>query len=144
VEAFVRRAFAPGRDPWIESFVELDLTFNQVRALMVLEHHGASMPIGQIAGLLGLSLPSAGRNVDRLVKLGLVDRHEQPDDRRVKLVGLTAEGRALLDLKAEGHRATARDYLGRLTEDERAALVAVLGPLGDEEHPAVRPATGCG
>ncbi|MDP9821251.1 MarR family winged helix-turn-helix transcriptional regulator [Nocardioides massiliensis] len=136
VEAFIRNAFAPGRDPWIEAFVEIDLTFNQARTLMVLEHTAHPMPIGQIAQLLGLTLPSAGRNVDRLVRLDLVERHEDPEDRRVKLVELTAKGRELVDLKVDCHRASTTSFLADHTDEDRAALVAALRPFIRQDDPA--------
>ena len=47
-----------------------------------------------LADELGLEGPSLVRLLDRLVESGLVERREDPADRRAKIVQLTAEGRA--------------------------------------------------
>ena len=50
-----------------------------------------------VAEGLGLSLPSASRAVDGLVKRSLVARTEDPDDRRQRLLALTDDGQELAD-----------------------------------------------
>lgn len=129
LESLLRQVFRAEQDPWMVAFAELDLTFNQVRMLMVLEHCDEAQPISNLATFLGLTLPSAGRNVERLVKLGLVDRTEDPSDRRVKRVGLTEQGAGLVALKVEGHRSTLRTFASALTDDERERLVSAVEPL---------------
>ena len=44
------------------------------------------MAQARLAGLLGISAPSAVRLIDRMERDGWVRRQEDPDDRRVKLV----------------------------------------------------------
>jgi DNA-binding MarR family transcriptional regulator len=70
--------------------------------------------------------------VDRLEKLGLVERRAVPNDRRVKLVALTTKGvRTRLALLQEFHRPPS-ELLALDTED-LDALDRLLAKLG---HPA--------
>ncbi|THF87248.1 MarR family transcriptional regulator [Deinococcus sp. KSM4-11] len=73
-----------------------ELSFSQVTALHQLRAHTA-LSIGGLADLTGLSLPAASHLTDRLVQRGLAERRENPDDRRAKMLALTAGGHAFLD-----------------------------------------------
>lgn len=81
------------REP--EAWRELDLTMTQLKALMFLQVR-QSLSIGRLGEAVGISLASASGLVDRLVRLGLVSRHEDPADRRQNLVHLSEAGEALL------------------------------------------------
>ncbi|MBS1169254.1 MAG: MarR family transcriptional regulator [Burkholderiaceae bacterium] len=48
---------------------------------------------GTVADMLGLEPSSVVRVIDQLIDGGLVERHEDPLDRRAKLLRLTAEGK---------------------------------------------------
>jgi DNA-binding MarR family transcriptional regulator len=70
---------------------ELDLTPNDSRALHTLDpREGRTMR--SLAGEWGCDASNATFIVDRLESRGLAERRAQPDDRRVKLVVLTATG----------------------------------------------------
>jgi DNA-binding MarR family transcriptional regulator len=61
--------------------------------LAVRGHDGHQGPtIGDVAGYLLLRHHSAVGLVDRAVKAGLVERHEDPEDRRVVRLRLTEHG----------------------------------------------------
>jgi DNA-binding MarR family transcriptional regulator len=82
--------------------------------------------------------------VDDLEQLGLVERRPHPEDRRVRALHLTPEGRRQL---ARG-RKVAREHeevlAGGLSEAERRELVGLLRKLVDSQgigagvHPALR------
>lgn len=57
---------------------------------------GADKP-SDVAGATGRHASSVSRVVEQLVELGLLDRAPDPDDRRQVLVGLTDDGRAVVD-----------------------------------------------
>src|SRR5690606_37449378 len=95
IEHFVLAVCDPGRWEGVDRLAELDLTLAQARVLFSVVRRSEPQPIHTIAGELGLSMTAAGRNVDRLVRLGLLTREESPTDRRVKLVGPADEGRQL-------------------------------------------------
>src|SRR6201987_1740135 len=54
------------------------------------------LPVNTIGPKVFLTPGSISTAVDRLVERGLVSRVESPEDRRVRVVSLTAEGRALI------------------------------------------------
>ena len=71
------------------------------------------------------------RLVDRMVKAGLVQRQEDPSDRRGCLVKLTAEGRALEARLAPIHTALCKEIDGIMTGEESRTLVALHQKLRD-------------
>ena len=52
----------------------------------------AGIRVGDIAGAIGMSLPSTSRMIQRLERRGLVTTHRDKTDRRATLVALTREG----------------------------------------------------
>jgi DNA-binding MarR family transcriptional regulator len=67
--------------------------------------------------------------IDRLEEIGLVERTPDPDDRRGVSVGLTPEGKKLIDLAVEQHYANERRLLSGLSADERKTLSQLLRKL---------------
>ena len=93
---------AMGRALWRELVVgfasqlgELRLGFTQLAALYVLAD-GSTTTVGELAEALGRSPSATSRLVDGLAKRRLVERHEEPEDRRQRSVSLTQRGQALL------------------------------------------------
>jgi DNA-binding MarR family transcriptional regulator len=122
-------------------------TVPQFRSLLYVHRHvGASL--SETADFLGLTLPSASKLVDQLVKRGLLVRQHDPADRRRMTLRLTATGDALL----KGAQATVRRQLATMLAAFSDAELAVLEraltllhlsfppPLGDPTHPFARPA----
>jgi DNA-binding MarR family transcriptional regulator len=64
------------------------LSFSQINILMRLFHCG-STSVSEIGELLGVTNAAASQAVDRLVGLGLIERTEDPEDRRTKRLELT-------------------------------------------------------
>lgn len=75
--------------------------------------------------------------MERMVQRGLIRRTPSTDDRRVRLVDLTAEGLALLDaLDAQAfvaHRRTLED----LSPEDRATFLVLLEQIVDAKGPIV-------
>jgi DNA-binding MarR family transcriptional regulator len=71
---------------------ELGLTPQQA---MLLRHLGQRRTMGDIAHLLACDRSNVTGLVHRLAARGLVERTADPDDRRIKYLILTEEGRAL-------------------------------------------------
>ena len=74
LEAFVGRLHCGAQSAGIEALRAADLTFSQMRTLLALAQNPDPVPIHEIATRLELSVAAAGRNVDQLVRTGLVDR----------------------------------------------------------------------
>lgn len=129
IEEFLRRLCSGQEIASMSAFADIDLSFSQVRMLMVLAYVDRALPINRIAEHLCLTLPSAGRNVERLLREGLVVREEDPHDRRVKLVELTRAGRDLVSQHFECHRSMLADLTQRLPEADRVRIAAALTPV---------------
>jgi len=104
---------------------ESGLTLPQLIALHVLRGHGARS-VGELAGCTRLSMAATSHLVDRLVRLGLVHRAEDPDDRRQKRVTVSRAGAALAE-RLENARLTGfAGAFDRLRPATRSRLKDVL------------------
>ncbi|KAA2250172.1 MarR family transcriptional regulator [Solihabitans fulvus] len=99
-----------------EASTSLDLTSTQAKALALL---GEPTAMGELADRLSCDASNATLLVDRLERRGLVERHADRADRRVKKVVATAEGNKVAAQVRERMQATiaALDALG--PEDRR-------------------------
>ena len=113
----------------MDALVDLDLSFSQARTMFVLAHVAAPVPISDVARRLGLSQAAAGRNIEQLVRLGVVERHESADDRRVKLVSLSRSGFEIADQHIEHKRQAIRAVTERLPVEDCERLTAALRPI---------------
>jgi DNA-binding MarR family transcriptional regulator len=107
----------------------LDLSFSQMRALFVLSDSDDELAVHELAKLLGLSMATAGRAVQGLVRAEMVTRREDDHDRRVKRVRLSEHGRHFVEGLMQAHRAAVRDCLESLSEHERELLAQALTPI---------------
>jgi len=96
--------------------------FHLVRLISVNGNHH----VREIASFLGLSQAAASKNVDKLVRLGLVERQVHPDDRRAASLTLTVRGKNLV----QKYEALKQDKLDRgldsVTPDELTSLTRGL------------------
>ena len=76
-----------------------------------------------------LSLPAASRTVDDLVRRGMVQRHEDTEDRRMKRIQLTDEGRAVIRRVNAARLVGLEQFTENLNDDERRLLAAALSEL---------------
>src|SRR5271157_1626467 len=70
-----------------------------------------TLPIGELGERRNLSPSGVSRSVDRLAKIGLVERSANPADGRSLLVGLTPQGLARLRAAQVSHHAVVRELL---------------------------------
>jgi MarR family transcriptional regulator, 2-MHQ and catechol-resistance regulon repressor len=98
------------------------------RVLEVLLHKGP-LPVNTIGPKVWLTPGSISVAVDRLEKAALVKRRNT-DDRRVRLVELTAKGRALITKTFREHATAMEEAAGVLSKEERLILLRLLKKLG--------------
>ena len=102
-----------------------DISAAQSSVLTTLMDRGP-LRMGELAAIEGVRMPTATSVVARLVKLGLVERIADPQDRRAVLVGITARGSAQIgELVAERNTRFA-ELLDRLSDEERRLLRAAV------------------
>ncbi|BDH59138.1 MarR family transcriptional regulator [Tsukamurella sp. PLM1] len=109
-----------------------DITAPQFHILLQLVAAETPPPINRLADDLGLSVAATGRNVEKLVQLAMVDRREDPSDRRIKNLTITDLGRKTL---AEAISDKHREVLGlaeRLPADLRERLHDVMVEILDQ------------
>lgn len=83
----------------------------------------------QLRGEMMLSSGATTHRIDLLEKRGLVERKNDPNDRRGTLVQLTQAGKSLVDEAVESHVALEQDLLASLTNEQQRALAALLAEL---------------
>jgi DNA-binding MarR family transcriptional regulator len=88
----------------------------------------APLPMRALAEQLVCDASNVTGIVDRLEARGLVRREAGPQDRRIKIVTATDEGRAALHAVREDMESV-NDALGRLTDAERDQLYDILRKL---------------
>lgn len=119
----------------IRAIDESGLNFIQMKVLMTLAAaHDAPPSLKPIAEGLGLSLPSASRAVDGLVKRDLVARTEDPADRRQRLLALTDAGHELADRILAARLEGLGQFAASLNAEERERLDAALTLLVEREE----------
>lgn len=118
VEFFNRVSHPRGRA--LSFLAEAGLTVDQAILLSYAHEQPGSTP-SSLAARMNLSLPSVSQMLERLVKLGMLRRSEDPTDRRRKTITLSA---------------TAKRFLTRFREVRVRELVTGTEPLS----PATRQA----
>jgi DNA-binding MarR family transcriptional regulator len=83
----------------------------------------------QLTRSLMLSPSGITSRLDRLEKLGFIERRASPEDRRSLLVVLTPAGRRLVDEAVTAHVANETKLLAALSPSERKALDQALRTL---------------
>jgi DNA-binding MarR family transcriptional regulator len=129
LEQFLQSLWTLAEREGLSYLADRDLSLTQVRTLLMLTMADTALPVNQIADRLDLSAPAACRNIHRLVRLGLLERRESREDRRVRLVSITAKGRDMVDRHQEPRRAALRTFISRLPDDEVGAFNTVLHRL---------------
>ena len=104
------------------------LSPSQLNTLMRLHYRG-SCPVSGISDELGVTAAAASQIVERLSGMGLIDRSEDPSDRRVRQVTLTPKGRGLVARGVEARITWVRELARRLPAEELAPIVEALRRL---------------
>jgi DNA-binding MarR family transcriptional regulator len=104
---------------------ETGLSFSQINILMRLIH-AKSTGVSEIGEELGVTNAAASQAVDRLVGLGLIERAEDPEDRRAKKLALTQKGRALIEKGIEARSKWVEGLTDTFTSDQQAMIISAL------------------
>lgn len=92
------------------------------------------MSVGELAERLGIAPTTASLLVNELDRAGLLERHEDEDDRRRTIVSVPEEHRTLLVRLAEERVAVLRRTLERLSPEGREHFAAGLRILAEESE----------
>jgi MarR family transcriptional regulator, 2-MHQ and catechol-resistance regulon repressor len=108
---------------------EAGLGDSDFRVLEVLLHKGP-LPVNAIGPKVNLTPGSISVAVDRLCGKGLVSRVESAQDRRMRIVALTAAGRRVIVPVFRKHAAAIKKVFSELTTGERQQLELALKRVG--------------
>lgn len=122
------RLYALTHDAYASFWRQHGLGAGEFDVLATLRRNGD--PYTLTAGALSNSLMVTGgattARIDRLIRKGLVERREDPENRRSILISLTPAGLTLIDQMLEGHVQNQRELLKGLTSDEQVQLADLL------------------
>ena len=107
----------------------LDLTMPQAKTLFYLADGPRRM--SGISDRLGVGMPSATSMIDRLVSKGLVEREQDPSDRRVVVCSLTGDGRDAVERFWRLGRNRTESLAAVLTTAELEVVVPAMEMLAD-------------
>jgi DNA-binding MarR family transcriptional regulator len=107
------------------------LSLSQAAALGVLSAADRPLPLSHLARALTQEAQSTTELADRLERRGLVRRVRDTRDRRLVLLELTDEGRALYERLQPGLAEGGEQLLRGLGDRDRAKLVELLRPMRD-------------
>lgn len=111
------------------SIRRVDLCDSDFRVLEALLHKGP-LPVNIIGHKVDLTTGSITSAVDRLEEKSLVVRKNHGEDRRIRVVELTAKGRQLIQKAYEQHRHDMEQAVQGLPRKDRRLLVDLLKRLG--------------
>jgi DNA-binding MarR family transcriptional regulator len=109
--------------------VPLSLTLPQFDVLAQLYRREDGMTPGELTRELLVTAGNVTGIVERLGRLGLVDRRPVPHDRRAVRVRLTPRGRQLMRRIIPRHRRDVAGLLARVPPDDLARLRDLLGDV---------------
>jgi MarR family 2-MHQ and catechol resistance regulon transcriptional repressor len=99
------------------------------RVLEVLWHKGP-LPVNTIGPIVDLTPGSISIAVDRLFAKGLVSRVESAQDRRVRIVALSAPGKDLIATAFRKHSVQMKRVFAELSPEELRGLETALKKVG--------------
>lgn len=94
---------------------------------------GAMRTQAALAQAIGADKTRIIRTLDDLQDRSFIERHPDPEDRRVRLLAITESGRAVKDAAQREIQRGEERWLGELDADERRVFLRVLRQLARDE-----------
>ncbi len=107
---------------------ELGVSVQQFGALFYLRRTG-NCGVSDMGENLGVTSAAASQMIERLVQQGLLERSENPRDRRLKQIVLTSRGRELIEASLRERQSWIEELSQRLTPEQQEAVIASLDLL---------------
>ncbi|MEO8355461.1 MAG: MarR family transcriptional regulator [Chloroflexota bacterium] len=104
------------------------LSMPQFSILMQLHHKGAC-GMSAISERFDVSAAAASQLVDKLVHAGYIERTEDPNDRRAKLLDLSPKGRELIERGASERYRWMKELTSQLSTQEQEQVAEALSVL---------------
>lgn len=127
VEMLIRRIEHLMRTQGRAELADLGVTRDQFHVLVAL--CGLELTMGDLSARLGVAGSTVTDLVDRMERVGLVERVRDEADRRVIRVRITEGGKSVLNRVKERRRAYLGLVLGAMTGDEQKTLRDLLAKV---------------
>ena len=111
------------------AITDTGLTQSSWTVLMQLHQLGENVSVSELAEVQGIELPPLMRTLAQLEKQGYLLRSTSPYDKRIRLLTLTAEGRAILEKLNRVIETYQQRVTETLPEAQLAALSATLNQI---------------
>ncbi len=112
-------------------FRERNVSHSQVIVLHMLQRGGA-VRVSDVSRALSVSNPAASQMLDQLVRAQLISRHEQEDDRRLRIHELTDKGVGLLRQAAIARQKWQTALIDTLNKKEQQDVKRILRLLNQK------------
>jgi len=107
---------------------ETGLSFSQVNILMRLFHRD-SCDVSGLGEDMGFTSAAASQAAERLVQMGLIERSEDPSDRRSRHLSLTAQGRNLVENAIRARSQWVLELANALDAEQQKTVYSALSLL---------------
>src|SRR3954462_15903876 len=134
--ALMHHMFLYDRGNQLRVIEETGLSMTQCKVLLELGglgHSAEARQLSDLAELFGVSVPSMSRAVEALVKAKLATRVEDPGDRRVRRLKITAKGKNLVATLVTVRLTGIESFVATLSAAQRRKLDAAVEALLDRE-----------
>ena len=118
---------------FIEYARKSGLSMSQLGALFHLNRMGTS-GVTNLGDHLGVTSAAASQMLDRLVQQGLIQRTEDPNDRRVKKIELTTQGCQVLEESIRARQGWLDDFANNLSDQEKELAINALNIMIDKAN----------
>ena len=135
--------FSTAVDQWMDVFMrrstrnflryarESGLSMSQIGALFHI-HRAGKTGVTDLGGHLGVTSAAASQMLERLVKQDLIQRTEDPHDRRVKQIVLTDKGCQVFHESIHARKSWLEDLGETLSQEEKDQVTAALNILTEK------------
>ncbi|MFN2196401.1 MAG: MarR family winged helix-turn-helix transcriptional regulator [Anaerolineales bacterium] len=104
------------------------LSMPQISTIMRIYHQGVC-GVSDIGDYLGVTNAASSQMIHRLVEQGLLERSEDPNDRRNRLITLTPKGEALMHDFIEARFNWMQELTTQLSPEDQETIIAALTHL---------------
>ncbi len=101
------------------------------RILMLLSQNAEPLTMSELSSELDVPMSTATRIVDGLVRAGMTERVNDPNDRRVVRVGMSKSGRDLYEAGMAYNKQRITRLLKNFTAEEQTQLLNLMNKLFD-------------
>jgi len=128
VRDFMDHFMARSMRDWKRFARDAGLTMPQFFTMMQVHQHGFCN-ISHIAGRFETTSAAASQLAEKLVQAGLLERTEDPDDRRSRRLTLTPKGLRLVEQSFHERYRWVEELAARLNADEQQRILEVLDTM---------------